>query len=78
MHRRWIQIKHHAKKQRELRELQNLINMENITKIKKEKLVQKIVDIQIALMGCMYDSSKTKLGKVYLDLGKIVKELNSE
>ena len=39
MHRRWIQIKHHAKKQKELRELQNLIKMENVTKVKKEKLV---------------------------------------
>ena len=78
MHRRWIQIKHHAKKQKELRELQNLIKMENVTKVKKEKLVQKLVDVQINIMHCMYDNSKTKLGKVYLDIAKIVKELNSE
>ena len=78
MHRRWIQIKHHAKKQRELRELQNLINMENVTKVKKDKVVQKLIDIQINLMKCMYNGSKEKIGKVYLDLGKIVRELQSE
>lgn len=78
MHRRWIQIKHHAKKQREQRELQNLINMDNVTKVKKDRVVQKLVDIQIALMKCMYDGSKEKIGKVYLDLGKIVRELQTE